>query len=119
MQPQEILKAIKSVIDKKPNEFEAYQDYFDTLRLLGKEDKQKSFEHNLWLRAETAKQVMQSKDPEQIGKFYELSKKTYLYMAQDDFDSYCLYLEWNREPQKRFYQPRRRVLYRLVRDLQD
>lgn len=57
MQPKELLKAIKSVIDKKP-EFEAYQDYFDTLRLLGKEDKPKSFEHNLWLRGETARQCV-------------------------------------------------------------
>lgn len=119
MQPKELLKAIKSVIDKKPTEFEAYQDYFDTLRLLGKEDKAKSFEHNLWLRGETARHVMQGKDPSEIAKFYELNKKTYLYMAQDDFDSYCLYLEWNREPHKRFYQPRRRVLFPLVRDLQD
>ncbi len=118
MQPQELLKAIKSVIDKKP-EFEAYQDYFDTLRLLGKEDKAKSFEHNLWLRGETARHVMQGKDPSEIAKFYELNKKTYLYMAKDDFDSYCIYLEWNREPEKRFYQPRRRVLHTLALDLQD
>jgi predicted phage terminase large subunit-like protein len=40
-------------------------------------------------------------------------------MAQDDFDSYCVYLEWNREPQKKFYLPRRKVLYPLVQDLQD
>ena len=119
MQPQEILKAIRSVIDKKPNEFEAYQDYFDTLRMLGKEDKAESYKLNLWLRTETAKQVMECTDPNAIAKFYELNKKTYLYMAVDDFDSYCLYLEWNREPQKRFYQPRRKVLYPLVRDLQD
>lgn len=113
-----ILKSIRAHIDRKP-EFEAYQDYFDTLRLLGKEDKARSFEHNLWLRQETAKKVMGDTDPALIAKFYELSKKTYLYPAQDDFDSYCLYLEWNREPQKRFYQPRRKVLYPLVKDLQD
>lgn len=39
--------------------------------------------------------------------------------ARSDFDSYMLYMEWDREPEKRFYQPRRHVLYRLVRDLQD
>jgi predicted phage terminase large subunit-like protein len=62
---------------------------------------------------------MRSQDPALIEKFYELNKKTYLYMAVDDFDSYCIYLEWNREPQKRFYQPRRKVLWPLVKDLQD
>lgn len=115
---EDLLARIKAVI-KKSGEFEAYQDYFDTLRLLGKEDKKKSFEHNLWLRKETARLVRESKEPETIIKFFELNKKTYLYMAQDDFDSYCIYLEWNREPQKRFYLPRRKVLYPLVQDLQD
>lgn len=115
---EDLLARIKAVI-KKSGEFEAYQDYFDTLRLLGKEDKKKSFEHNLWLRKETARLVRESKDPETIIKFFELNKKTYLYMAQDDFDSYCIYLEWNREPHKRFYLPRRKVLYPLVQDLQD
>lgn len=115
---EQTLKSIKAYIDKKP-EYEAYQDCFDTIRLLGKENKPKSFKHNLWLRQETAKKVMSCTDPIEIAKFYELNKKTYLYMAQDDFDSYCIYLEWNREPQKRFYQPRRRILMPLVRDLQD
>ena len=40
-------------------------------------------------------------------------------MAQDDFDSYCIYLEWNRDPGKRFYMPRRRQLYQIAKDLQD
>lgn len=116
---EKILKNIKSHIEYKPTEFEAYQDYFDTLRLLGKEDKLKSYEHNLWLRSETAKQVMQGSDAEQIGKFYELNKKTYLYMAQDDFHSYLIYNEWNRPVERRFYQPRMQYLQPMVRGYQD
>lgn len=119
MEIEQTLRNIRAYIDRKPNEFEAYQDYFDTLRLLGKEDKPKSFEHNLWLRKESARKVKELTDFALLERFYELNKKTYLYAAQDDFDSYCLYLEWNREPQKRFYQPRRKVLRPLVQDLQD
>lgn len=115
---EKTIQIIRKVIEQK-REFEAYQDYFDTLRLIGKEDKKKAYEYNLWLRAETAKEVMRETDGREIGKFFELNKKTYLYMAQDDFDSYCIYLEWNREPKKRFYQPRRKILATLVRDLQD
>jgi predicted phage terminase large subunit-like protein len=118
MQLEQILKNIKSHIDKKP-EFEAYQDYFDTLRLLGKEDKEKSFIHNLWLRKESANKVMQSTDSGEIVKFYELNKKTYLYMAQDDFHSYLIYNEWNRPVERRFYQPRMHYLQPMVRGYQD
>ncbi len=39
--------------------------------------------------------------------------------ATTDFDSYLLYLEWDREPRKRFYQPRRDRLLPVVADLQD
>lgn len=40
--------------------------------------------------------------------------------ARVDFDSYCLYMEWRRRPEKRFYQPRRSVLYpKVVVHLQD
>ena len=112
-----LLKTIRAHIDRKP-EFEAYQDYFDTLRLLGKEDKQASFKHNLWLRGETARHVMQGKDPALIARYYELNHKTFIYPAQDDFDSYCVALEWNREPNKRFYVPRRRQLHVIAQGLQ-
>lgn len=116
---EKILKKIKRVIEARPNDFEAYQDYFDAMRELGKTDKAKSFEHNLWLRKISAESVRRIADVGEKGKFFELNKKTYLYMAQDDFDSYCIYLEWNRPVEKRFYQPRRKVLHPLVRDLQD
>ena len=119
MDVKQTLQAIRAAISKKPNEFEAYQDYFDMIRELGKTDKAESFKLNLWLRAETAKIVKYSTNPQDIIKFYELNKKSYLYMAQDDFDSYCIYLEWDREPDKRFYQHRARALYPIVKGLQD
>lgn len=112
------LRNIRAYIDQKP-EFEAYQDYFDTLRLLGKEDKAESYKLNLWLRAETAKKVMECTDPNAIARFYELNKKTYLYMAQDNFHSYLIYMEWNRPAEKRFYQPRMHYLRPMVRGYQD
>ena len=50
----------------------------------------------------------------------EIVRKTYFLAGQrGDFDSYCIALEWNRSPEKRFYLPRRAVLKPLVDDLQD
>lgn len=47
-------------------------------------------------------------------------RQTYFLAGQrGDFDSYCIALEWNRPPEKRFYLPRRSVLKTLVDDLQD
>lgn len=49
----------------------------------------------------------------------DIYKRTYLFDAPYDFDSYCIYLEWNREQDKRFYLPRRKQLLPLVNSLQD
>lgn len=39
--------------------------------------------------------------------------------SRDDLDAYMQFTEWNRDPAKRFYQPRREKLWPLVCDLQD
>lgn len=52
-------------------------------------------------------------------KYYYLHKNTTKLAAPMDFDSYMMYLEWNRDPKKRFYEPRREILRPIVQDLQD
>lgn len=51
--------------------------------------------------------------------YFELYKLGLLIGAPKEFDSYMLYLEIDRKPEKRFYMPRRRVLKRFVDSLQD
>ncbi len=119
MNYEETLKNIKCFIDKQPNDASAYQDYFEIARSLYGEDRDSAIEKVLWLRKETERKVRELENGIAISKFFEINKKTYLLMAKDDFDSYCVYLEWNREKTRRFYVPRRRVLRPLVQDLQD
>ncbi len=80
--------------------------------LLGIEDK-RSVEHYVkWVRSEAMKIKSE--------KMFALVKQTYIYSARGgDFDSYCIALEWDRSPEKRFYLPRRQGLKPLVDDLQD
>lgn len=52
-------------------------------------------------------------------QFNELYKRSLLFDAPYDFDAYLLYIEFNREPKKKFYVPRRKVLRVVVQDLQD
>lgn len=54
-----------------------------------------------------------------IYDLYDLHRKVLLKAAPYHFESYCLYLEWNREPSKKFYVPRRRRLKTLTDALQD
>lgn len=53
-------------------------------------------------------------------KYYNLYNKALLFLAQEhkDFDSYLLYVEKNRDPEDRYYQPRRNKIYWLVQKMQ-
>jgi predicted phage terminase large subunit-like protein len=106
----EILKKIKRHIEVKGADIEMLTDMFDLLRQC--EDKTERQEWNRYVRAEARKL--------RSAEAYELIRKTYVFGGQDGvFDDFCIALEWNRDPEKRFYLPRRDVLKVLVDDLQD
>lgn len=52
-------------------------------------------------------------------EFMELYWDVMLWLAPNDFDSFMLYLERNRKPQDRFYQPRRKQLKPITDALQE
>ena len=56
---------------------------------------------------------------EQVIQVYDLHKRVCFAAAQYDFDSYLLYVEWSRDPEKKFYPPRRKVLKQVVDALQE
>lgn len=56
---------------------------------------------------------------EDIKRVWGLHKKILLTLARNDFDSFLLYIEWNRDPKSKFYVPRRKQLLPLVKALQD
>lgn len=59
--------------------------------------------------------VFQKSDP----RFEELYWQAMLFEAPYRFESFLLYMEKNRQPKKRFYQPRAKTLKIVVDDLQD
>lgn len=54
-----------------------------------------------------------------LERMNELYYQSLLMDARVDFDAYCLYIERDRDPRKRFYAPRRSKLIRVVQLLQD
>lgn len=48
----------------------------------------------------------------------QLYKNTLLFEAPYVFDSYCRYLEWDRQPDKKFYEPRRKQLKPIADEMQ-
>lgn len=106
---------------KDMNNYQVLSDYFELLRMLYENDKNLALEKNKTVQNISARLSRKfAVSDSNLGiKFYELNKKSLLFAANDDFDSYLLYVEFNRQPEKKFYLPRRKVLKVVVQDMQD
>lgn len=112
---ENLISKIFSQIQKDPKEYTAYDDLFSVCRNMEETDFKTAHEVNSKLRS-LVSQAM--KLPIDVIQFFELYKKSLLFDAPHFFDSYLLYLEIDRKPEERFYQPRRRVLKQVVDNLQ-
>lgn len=93
--------------------------YLDTVRLEDDFEVAKPHYERIYETASRQKVKLAASDQTTAIKFYELAKKAALLLAPHLFHYYLLYVEWDREPQKKFYVPRMRILKRVVDDLQD
>lgn len=93
---------------------EVLSDYFEMLRSMEEEDFDEAHRLNKDVRLFSARGVKEKGN----ARMLELYKRSLLFDAPYDFDAYLIYIEWNREPEKKFYEPRRAVLKTLVDDLQ-
>lgn len=97
------------------SDYGALKDYFDCCQLLEPEDFDAAHAHNKKVR-EFAKQY--AKEQNSLNML-DLYKKTLLFDAPHELDSFIQYMEWERDPSKQFYLPRRKRLKQVVDALQD
>lgn len=96
------------------SDYGALKDYFDCCQLLEPEDFGVAHAHNKKVR-EFAKRY--AKEQNSLNML-DLYKKTLLFDAPHDLDSFIQYMEWERDPSKKFYLPRRKRLKQVVDALQ-
>ena len=100
---------VKAYIQKNPKSVEAYEDWFEMAR--AEEDVEVCRE----ILRGVSKVVSSPYVPmEERYRGHDLMKRLNLMLAPKYFHHYCLYIEWNREPRRRFYQPRMKQLYPLT-----
>ena len=121
MDIQSLISELGEKIKKEPYAYRAYEGYYSACRLLMKENTLDGVERLVWLSdaISEAMPTMATVNKSEMGLLYALHKKVLLAAAPYDFDSYLLYVEWNREPSKKFYAPRRKQLKIVVDALQD
>ena len=108
--------AIKNYISRGYNgDLKPYED----LRRWCKQNNDK--DNLLWLRAQIEGiygDVLKRRDVFEIKKIRDEYRIIMDACALYDFDSYLIALEWNRNPEEKFYQPRRKRIKRIVDSLQ-
>lgn len=100
---------IGSLLRSDLSKYQNVQDLYDMARL------EKDYELVKKVRELSHKGVF---GIEKQKDFYDLNKKTYQYGATEHFEDYLIFLEWNREPKDKFYMPRRKIMHKVVEQLQ-
>lgn len=117
---EKLLSKILEKIKKDSYLFQTWEDLLYMSKEAMKKDIPLGVRYLKLLSAECERAIS---DPlsseEEVKELYGLHKRVLLAAARYDFDSYLLYVEWNREPKKKFYPPRRKVLKQVVDALQE
>jgi predicted phage terminase large subunit-like protein len=108
---------LQTIWEQTGGDLQAYEDLYHMAKEAMDEDRELGLEYLRKLSAKCEEVIPQAREGV-IHKFYELHKRVLLALAPHDFDSYLLYVEWNREPDKKFYPPRQKVLRPIVNDMQ-
>lgn len=116
---KELLEKILGQIKKTPEGVRAYEDLYHICLETQKTDIPLSVEYLKKLSDIIENRIPQSETDKELRSLFMLHKKVLLAAAPFDFESYLLYVEWEREPDKKFYVPRREVMHPVVQAMQD
>ena len=113
-----VLRKISEKMKKDPA-VRVFKDMYDFCREVMKTDIPLALRYLVELSNELEKVIPSGKFDNDIVELYSLHKKVWLVAAPYHFESFLLYIESNREPKKKFYPPRRKVLKQVVDALQE
>ena len=116
------IKELISRIERAKNHDAAWaEDMLDACKIAFQTDKEFASERLFALDREIDNCISENvgRDNTAAGKFFEIKKALCKFLAPHFFEYYLLYVEWDREPKKKFYPPRRKVLKPLVDALQE
>lgn len=115
---EQLLETILETI-KISGHYQALEDLYHTSLEAMKRDVKLGVRYLKILSELIEKRIPTLTDDSEIRRLFALHKKVLLAAAPHDFDSYLLYVEWNRDPDKKFYPPRRKVLKQVAEAMQD
>ena len=113
------LEYIEVLFKSDLTQYQTLSNLYSMLKIYEKENFKHSHIINKKLKFYTVRALAdKTKSVDELKKLYTLHKLEYLFDAPHEFESYLIYLEWDREPEKRFYIPRRKQFRQIVKYMQ-
>lgn len=115
-------QSIDQAIERKPTDFEPYNDMFGLCREYEKEnfDIAHAWNHELRVKVSSAlRMVVAQHDFKTAQRFDDLLFRSLIFGAPHFFDDYLQAVEYGKPLDKKFYQPRRHYLKRYVNAYQE
>ena len=100
--------------------YQVYEDYYAICVEMQRSNWRMAVAGMCWLCDRISERVplVAEKDIDFARSLMILHRRVLLTAAPYNFDAYLQFCEWNREPQKKFYMPRRKVLKQVVDAMQ-
>lgn len=115
---KKVLDAIYEKVESG-TDIQAYTDLRDYCREVMKSDTSLGTKYLVKLSDRIENIMPHIQEIEVLRKFYRLHKSVLLLGSPYSFHLFLLYMEWNREPSKKFYPPRKKMLRQVVDALQE
>ena len=121
MNNQELAIKIREKIKDEPKNYGAYEKYMQLMNNVKKEDVESGIAGLKWLSRVISERipVLAKEGGGLVRDMMNLHHEALISAARDDFDSFMLAIEFNREPGERFWYPRRERLMGICQALQD
>jgi predicted phage terminase large subunit-like protein len=113
-----VLSIIKGKTEDDPRNYGLFNDYLSVLREAVKSDPKESICFIRDIQRKSGLALRGSQTEFEAKQWHDLNKETYSIAAQFDFNSYLIFLEWERKPPERFYLPRISIMRKVVAAMQ-
>ncbi len=115
----DLLEKILSSIDINVENINVYEDLYHVCKDLLSSETDLVIKYIKKLSNIIEQRIKKTDNIDELRFLFDLHKKVLFLGAYYDFECYMLYVEWEREPDKKFYVPRRKVLNPIVNAMQN
>ena len=121
MEVRRLVEKLREKTKKEKYTYTNYEGLYNACRLALTSENELGVDTLRWMNdaLESVIPVIAKIDAKGVVQYYNLHRRVLLAAAPYDLDSYMLFVEWNREPKKKFYAPRRKQLRPVVQAIQD